>query len=374
MKIGILTVPFNNNYGGFLQAYALLSVLKDLGFDVELINRRHNRKSFGWMVRRFAKNVIKKLLGRHPKFILPNPEREICSKGILMNPFVEKYIAPLSEPFFSTKELVRACEKRYDICIAGSDQLWRPAYVPEIENYFFSFINDDNVKRISYAASFGISDPFYSEKQKKKCGTLISKFSAVSVREKSGVDVIKKMGWKTQSSPQLVLDPTMLLDREHYTSLITSVEVNKNRRVFCYLLDGNVDTVGIVDAVCARLGALKDLIIDPLHWQDESYILPPIEQWLAGFRDALFVVTDSFHGTVFSIIFNKPFVVYVNEKRGRDRFLSLLEELELDGRMVSNVEDLYAALESPIDWEKVNELIEEKKQDSINFLKEALGK
>ncbi len=373
-NVGILTLPFNNNYGGFLQAYALLSVLKKMGFNAEIISRRHNRKSRSWFVKKLAKNLIKKILGRSPVFVIPNPEKTLLFKGAEMMSFVKKYVVPQTQPFFSSRELERNCNGRYDVYLAGSDQLWRPDYVSEIENYFFSFVKDDAAKLISYAASFGVDDPCYTETQKKECGRLIARFSAVSVREKSGIDVIKKMGWKTQFPPEQVLDPTLLLGQEHYSSLIADMPRNQEKNVFCYILDGGEKLNKIADAVCNEMKASKKMIIDPYHWQEEAYILPPVEQWLSGFRDASFVVTDSFHGMVFSIIYKKAFVVYVNKERGCDRFYTLLDCLDLRNRIITDAENVKDVVRNAIDWSRVNELLEKRKIDSLFFLKEALDK
>lgn len=370
-RIGVVTLPFNNNYGGYLQAFALVSVLKSFGCEVEVINRRHNRKSLLWFVKKLSKNVAKMLLGRKPQFIVPNPEKEILFKGRLMSSFVEKHI-PCSKPLFSSEEMETYCRGRYDVCVAGSDQLWRPDYVPEIENYFFSFIDDSVIKLVSYAASFGIENPSYSEYQRKICGELFAKFSSVSLRENSGFDVIKNMGWLARKNPRIVMDPTMLLRKEDYLHLIDSEVQRGSQNVLCYVLDYKSQFATLVDKVVKETKLSPNFIMDPIRWTYDFYVLPSIEKWLSAFEETSFVVTDSFHGTVFSILFNKPFIVCVNKGRGQDRFYTLLGHFGLLDRIASTENDVCEILKQNIDWTCVNKILEEKRTESLRYLKDAL--
>lgn len=372
MKIGILTLPFNNNYGGYLQCYALMSILKELNHTPEVVYRKHNRRNVLWSVKQTIKNVIKYIFGRPVPTIFPNQEKELRYKGANIMPFVDKYIAPKTIPLYSDKEFYKVLKNRYDAIIVGSDQVWRPNYVPNIRNYFLSELNDNNVLRISYAASFGSDRPLYSDEEKYDCREAIEKFDAVSIREESGMDVIKSFGWKTQSPPKVVLDPTFLLDKDSYIDKLPKFPSKALGKVFCYVLDKSQNVKDAIVDICNKRNLEVFQIINTDIWSRQDYIMPSIEKWLMGIRDAELVVTDSFHGTVFSIIFNKDFIVFGNESRGKTRFISLLKIFRLEDRFV-DMNNNASINCKPIDWIYVNKRINELREDSINFLEDSLS-
>lgn len=361
MKIGILTLPFNNNYGGYLQAYALMTVLKQEGHEVELIYRQHNKHKFP--VSYYIKTIVKMILGRPHGPLNPTPDNWLRIKGKNLMPFVDKYISPRTKPLYSSIELEAAViGSNYDVVITGSDQLWRPDYVPNIENFFLSFLKNSKTKVISYAASFGTDKPNYTEEQKEICGDAISRFKAVSVREQSGIDVIKNFGWNTAKEPVVVLDPTMLLPKEHYFSLLPNIESPSKGKVFCYVLDNSEEIKAKTNEIVSQLGKEKYEIA---NIQKTGADLPSIETWLSAIRDADFVITDSFHGTVFSILFNKQFVSYANINRGYDRFVTLLEQFNLLDRLNNYTN-------SQTDWKEVNHILKNKQEVSKLYLKQNL--
>ena len=231
MRIGILTLPFNNNYGGYLQAYALMTVLKQMGHNVELIYRRSNKPGIIQKAIYSFKTLAKIILRKPHGTLIMNYERDYKQQGSYMIPFVEKYITPKTRPFYTSKQMKKECEGKYDVVVVGSDQVWRPIYVSQIEDFFFEFITDPHVKKIAYAASFGTATPEYTDVEILRCKKLIADFAAVSIREKSGLNVIKSFGWKTQTPPQVVLDPTFLLPKEIYDNVISNKisSVSKNR-------------------------------------------------------------------------------------------------------------------------------------------------
>lgn len=367
MKIGILTLPFNNNYGGYLQAYALMTVLKKMGHDVELIYRRPKRRPLKYRILNPIKTVIKILLGMpHCGFIM-NQETDLRRDGKLLMPFVDKNIVPRTKPFYTTASMKKSCAGKYDTIIVGSDQVWRPKYLPNIYDFFLEFVEDKNVKKIAYAASFGTSTPEYTEEQKLKCGHLISSFSAISVRENSGLDVIRSFGWKTNSIPQLVLDPTFLLERDKYFEYLLLDESNN---IFCYILDKdekNTELIKLAEQILhtSSFEIMKDSM-------SKSFCQPSIETWLSCIYNSKFVLTDSFHGMVFSIIFNKPFAVCVNHNRGADRFRSLLFQLNLESRIINSKKELETIINKSICWNEVNKKLQAMRLASLHFLTESL--
>lgn len=372
MRIGVLTLPFNNNYGGYLQAYALVTVLKQMGHEPTLINRRFDKPNLVLKFRYIVASLYKSLFKL--EFVpVYNREKIYYTKGEKMLKFVFSNIDSISEPVYSSDALKKDMSQGFDAYIVGSDQVWRPEMVPEIEDYFLRFVCKKGVKRIAYAASFGTSSPIYTLQQIVNCGKYISLFDSISLREESGLSVINKMGWKIHCCPSIVLDPTMLLDKEHYESVLNSNSDACNN-IFCYVLDGNQINKAIIEYAVNLLNLKSYYVIDTEHWKDNNYIMPSIEDWLIGIRNSSFVITDSFHGTVFSIIFNKPFVVYANNVRGKDRFVTLLKYFSLDSRIVDNLSDVKTIVKDKIDWTIVNEKLKVLREYSISFLESSLAK
>ena len=370
MRIGILTLPFNNNYGGFLQAYALMTFIKQMGHDVELINRRANKPAIKQRIIYSLKTIVKILLGMPHGALIMNNERDLNIQGHNMQSFVETYITPKTIPFYSTKQMKKECEGKYDIVVVGSDQVWRPIYVSQIEDFFFEFITDPHVKKIAYAASFGTATPEYTDVEIQRCKKLIADFAAVSIREKSGLDAIKSFGWKTQIPPLVVLDPTFLLPKEIYDNVISNKisSVSKNR-ICCYVLDESSIVDDIIKKVESCLGQPSFNIVDN---KKGTYPKTSIEDWLDNIKNSSFVITDSFHGMVFSIIFNTPFAVFINRTRGADRFDSLLSQLGLEDRVCVSIEDVEHIIPIPINWEKVNQKLSSLIEDSKRFLENSI--
>lgn len=368
MEIGILTLPFNNNYGGYLQAYALMTILKNMGHEVELIYRRHNRRPFSFRLKTNIKNIIKYLLGKRNNFIICDQEKELRQKGEFLMSFVDSKICPKTKPLYSTKELSKTCKERYDAIIVGSDQVWRPDYVPNIENFFLDFVENEDILKIAYAASFGERHPHYTNEQIAQCGELLSHFDIISLREESGKDVIKDFNWDIYTEPAVVLDPTMLLDKEHYESLMFKEKKDKDRYVLSYVLDESRDVQNLTSYVISALNLQEKKIIDTKIWKSPKYKMPSIESWLQAIHDADFVITDSFHGTVFSILFNIPFITYVNKGRGADRFYTLLGHFGLESRMITTLGNVSEILTISIKWEEINKIIQKEKLLSIGLL------
>ncbi len=374
MKIGILTLPFNNNYGGYLQAYALMTILKKMGHEPTLILRRHNKinHSILFHVVYFIKSIIRSLYDFKYYPLIFHTENNFFLRGRKMITFFHRYMQPQTSFIYSTEELRCVCADKFDAYIVGSDQVWRPIYVPSIENFFLDFTKGFSARRIAYAASFGCSKPEYTDHQKEICGILISDFDAVSFREKTGLDIISKFKWNVPNKA-VVLDPTMLLSKEEYFSLLPPKKSKAKNKVFCYILDDNNEVNKIINCLCS-VSDKERFDFFNLQMRKNYYSeIPSIEDWLTGIRDAEYIVTDSFHGMVFSIIFNKPFFIYGNLGRGVDRFNDLLNDLGLENRMVYNYSDLKCAFEQEINWSIVNRKKEELKKISIEFLNQALS-
>lgn len=370
MKIGILTLPFNNNYGGYLQSYALMTVLKQKGHDPTLIMRRHVKKPFSFVdkVKYFVKGIVKSIIKRKPYPCIYNVENTFWRRGKNMQSFLNTYIQPQTKYIYTTDDLRYECYGKYDAFIVGSDQIWRSIYVPGIVgNMYLDFTKGWNVKRISYAASFGTDSPEYTNEEKSLCGELIAQFDAVSVREESGLNVFRNFNWNV-TNPNVVLDPTLLLTKEDYNAILPSINENAKGKIFCYVLDKNNDAQNAIHNIQNKL---KKTLYEIADIQKGDSVLPSIETWLTAIRDSDFVITDSFHGTVFSIIFNKPFVVCVNKERGSSRFDTILEQFDLSTKKYSDSTDINDLFN--IDWSSINRKIQSRVDESKAFIYKSLG-
>lgn len=371
MKIGILTLPLHTNYGGILQAYALQIVLKRMGHDVCIIEKRKSPLRLPLLKAPFVygKRMIKKMIGSPiPIFYEQKTNRE---KPIIQqntNKFICRYIKRKFVDDFSEIK-----ETDFDAIVVGSDQVWRPKYFRDgIEHAYLDFTNGWNIKRIAYAASFGTDEWEYTPKQTKRCGELLKHFDAVSVREDSSVDLCYLHFGVTA---QNVLDPTMLLTKEEYIQLFENTYTLKSEGdLLYYILDETPEKMDLIDNIAAekkmipfRVNSKVKNINAPL----EERIQLPVEQWIRGFYDAKYIVTDSFHACVFSIIFNKPFTVIANVDRGMSRLSSLLRMFNLSERLNTNM--LSHVLDCSIDWLDINRLLIEKRKMSYDFLNKING-
>ena len=363
MKLGIFTQPLHNNYGGLLQCFALQTVLKRMGHDAVVVRRDYAKPKDSLKSR--IKNFIKFCLGYNSKY------KRI---GQYTQYFVNKYIQPQTPKIFSNEEL-KNCKLKYnfDGYVVGSDQVWRPRYSPCITNYFLDFVQNEVKCRVAYAASFGVDEWEFNEEVSRECSKLVKCFNAISVRESSGINLCREY---LGVDATMVLDPTLLLERADYEALVVAEnEVKSKGSLFCYVLDNSKEKSVIIDNIVNISGLIPFQCMPTLKptlknvkCNIESCIYPSVTRWLRSFMDAEMVITDSFHGCVFSIIFNKPFWVVGNEYRGMARFQSLLSIFGLESRLlnVNNLEniDWYA----PIDWGKINLIKSEWQTSSMDFL------
>lgn len=368
MKIGIITQPLHTNYGGLLQNYALQQVLQKLGHDSCTI-RRGRHIPFFTLLRNNIKLFIKRIIRKNYN---PSEKENRIIRRKCEN-FTNKYIKT-TKTVHNNKEIIKIIGKHeFTAYIVGSDQVWRPCYSPCIYNEFLDFCkNAKNVKRIAYAASFGVSNWEYSEEESAKCAELAKQFNAISVREDSGVALCEKyLGVQAEH----LLDPTMLLEKSEYEQLANDEKEEAiDGDLFCYILDSNKEKTDIrnnfektLHYKSFEVKAAKSGLINK-HSDLSEYIVPSPTKWIRAFMDAKMVLTDSFHGCVFSIIFNKPFWVIENRERGNARFDSLLKLFNLEHRRIDINNLGKIDLSTPIDWQQVNTIRDEWKKKSIDFL------
>lgn len=375
MKIAILTQPLHINYGGNLQAFALQSVLKKCGHEVETINYPWPKKNSLWVVLSFIKNYI---YSRKFIFSYTSEEMYIISKE--HRNFIDNNIE-LSSEIINSKYLKKYfLESNFDAVIVGSDQVWRKEYSPCIESFFLDFLEDNsNIIKISYAASFGISQWNFSQSLTKKIYTLIRLFDYISVREDTGVELLRN---HVGVNSIQVLDPTLLLTEKDYEKFLK--KTNKKSYIFSYILDSTESKTKFLNIAKNNLGIdvlnilpvknKKDKLF--LSSDDYSYYMyKSVEEWLSGIKYADYIITDSFHGMVFSILFKKQFVVLANKERGVSRFTSLLGKLGLMDRLILDLENINITniFENSINYSGVDEKLSIERDKSFDFLMQSIS-
>jgi polysaccharide pyruvyl transferase WcaK-like protein len=353
MKIRILTQPIGHNIGGILQNFALMTVCKKFSDDVKTFN-----------------------IPMPKPIYFPVLKYGACVKRIFLKIFFDRRTIVrwwLEERPFripQEKDVVRLgyCKKlkrldMEDSCfIFGSDQIWRKVMSPRLMTYFGDFLKND-VPRIAYAASFGVDYWQFDENETGKIIPLLKMFKAISVREESAVQLLKERGIETL----LVLDPTMLLNTDDYGRLETEVsrDYAKEKHIFVYCLDEHLNQKDV-------LHQLEQTINIPLLSLNQKNL--QIDMWLSAMRTAEYVITDSFHGTVFSILFHKKFIVVANEQRGLTRLQSLLKMFGLENRLIMSFENFDCEkLDAEINYESVDAVLNREREKSFSFLRKNLS-
>ena len=358
MKYGIITQPLLNNFGGTLQNFALQQAIKKLGGDAITLDYLPY-KSIGQVILSLAYNIVLSFKGQQRSLIECLPAR----RDKYVHSFLESHVncsAPIRK---YSQELID--NYRLDGIIVGSDQVWRPKYNQDvIEDMFLGFTEQSNIKRIAYAASFGVSSWEYDSKLQKRCSALINKFDAVSVRELDGVSLCKEY-FKVNAS--LVPDPTILLDQDDYLCLFDNNANEAKDYLYTYILNESEEKNSYIVKVSEALHKeTKNVSV-------KSNLDCSIEQWVANIANASYVITDSFHGTVFSIIFHKPFVVIENTSRGSSRMVSLLESTGLEDRMVKEKDLVEGFIPSQfINWSDVEQKLGSLRKTGEEFLRNNL--
>ena len=366
MNIGILTLPFNSNYGGILQGYALQTAIEHLGHSAFHINKpAHHSLPFCLRPIAYAKRLVEqKIQGKNKRILFEEYQNAIV---VHTNEFVRQYLH-----LWKDGRTESVTEEDFDALVVGSDQVWRKAFWPDVRQAFLSFTSSWNVKRVAYAASFGLDSWQYDEKLTRECAQLLSQFDAVSTREASGVELCRNyLGCEAQQMP----DPTLLLQQEDYAQLIKGEQSHPNS-LFVYLLEKNEMSDKIIDAVARRTSLKPYQLIasDDIRLSVAECVRPRVETWLKGFADASMVLTNSFHGCVFSILFGKPFIVVGKTVAGITRISSLLEQFGFQNNMIDEkAPDLDHLMINETDTPLVKERLSQLRQQGYAFLNASLS-
>lgn len=372
MRIGVTTAWTTiSNYGQILQAYALQKYLISIGHDVFLIkydyafeaaNLREKRQ-------RTLMGSIKLMLRKY--LIFDFLEKYIFDRRGFI-PFKNKNIN--FSKLYKTLEQLKADPPPADVYITGSDQIWGTS-IARLEPFFLDFGNNE-MKRIAYAPSFGRATLLDDEIN--RLSRLIQRFDAVGVREITGVDICRSLGFE---NAEWVPDPTILLKKEQWEKLASGLILFKTGRtkIFVYIVgsDSSNELIGravhLIDPD-AEIICVSDRR-DPMANADLT-----IGEWIKSLSSADYVVTNSFHGTMFCLLFNKEFITLKRSgqktKKMNVRVTSLLHQMELDSRLLECInESVIDRIKSnPVDWRRVNSDMEKWRKVGVDFLERNLYK
>ncbi|MCC8088717.1 MAG: polysaccharide pyruvyl transferase family protein [Rikenellaceae bacterium] len=353
----------NDNYGQILQLFALQKSLSKLGHNVYLIRYDMYRPylTVGRKLKRYLKifnlsklfSYSKKLINN--RFLKTPPEFHSRNFDTFFNDHI-KY----TEKIYSGKEL-KADPPYADIYITGSDQVWY-----SVDDIFFLNFGTAAAKRMSYAASFGPSD--FQGVNLRLVRDYLGKIDYVTVREKKGLDICKRAG---RTDALCVPDPTLLLPREEYDKLFVNDDKSDttNKYILIYLL-GNQCKLDLNQVYeFARENKLQVKYVASQGWVDEyEKIYPTIGEWLRDISNAEYIITNSFHGCVFSILYNKLFKVALLSGRHsgmNTRIETLLGEFKLEDRILNDDIERIAA---PLNYNAINDLIEKQRNEILDYL------
>lgn len=347
--VGIIGFWYGENYGSLLTYYALNKTIEKLGKSVLMIKNPHS-----------------------------NPHTKKIS-AIKANAFGEQhYNISKIRRIWELSELNTIC----DTFVLGSDQVWRPSLYRGYKNTFFLGFANKFKRKIAYAASFGLDKLEIPTMETLRLKYYLKKFNAISVREKSGINILKNT---FNIDSQLVLDPIFLCSLSEYENLIKESNNSKeDNYVLSYILDPTNKKKDITSNIKNKLNK-KNVFITDFHrgitLKQSGHLSNDIKEtmcvpdFLAYYKNSDFVITDSFHGTCLAIIFKKPFISIANPQRGTTRFESLLSKLNLMDRLVYKPEDAInnPRLLEPIDYDKVYEILDKEKERSLKWIEDALN-
>ncbi len=349
MRIGLMTFLHNDNYGSILQAWALQQTLTDMGHDVVHIDYAPSRQE-----------KIRNLLtsGNSPRLVIEGVVKRSAT-GKMHGGFDDFRRANIrtTAPCRDRADL-KAVSADFDVLVCGSDQIWSPVWLNPA--YFLDF---SDLPKVAYAPSLGVQ-ALPNRRKQQRIGSMVRRFSAVSVREQEGAGLIRQMA---HIAPAVMPDPVMLVPRETWQSVMSD-DVPQKPYLLCYFIGDNPSYWENVRAIAERKGLNVHVIPRTEGARASGYALEenvPPQRWLALINGAERIVTDSFHGAAFSAILNKPCAILRRYREDdpeskNSRIDNLLRTLN-----VTN-------LESP-DWNAVNARLAENAASARAWLADALS-
>ncbi len=383
-KVGIVSCYFKHNYGSMLQAYATQKVLDNMEIPNETINIDENIDFANGKKKYYMSQItnipfIKSKLGmvklKLDKKINKNLGNNIQIRDNKYKEFEKNF--KLTKPYKTYKELSAQCANYSDV-IVGSDQLWLPVNV--VADYYTLNWVPDNVNKVSYATSFGVST--VPDKYKNDYKKFLNRINCLSTREEAGIKLVEQL---SDNKATLVCDPTLLLNKEEWMDIQKEEPIIKEKYILCYFLGKNIEHRKFAERLKEKTGCK----IVSLNHADEyvkysdkfcdyaPYDIGPAE-WINLIRNAEYVCTDSFHGTVFSLINNTKFFTFerYSNKNSKvstnSRIYSLLGIVDLKERILSGTENVDDVIKMQINFDNVNEKLDKFRESSKGFLKNSI--
>ena len=383
--VGIVSCYFKNNYGSILQAYATKKFLDDNNIKNETINISKNKDFKKGKIKYYIQNIynfkfIKSKIGMIKLKIYKSFIKDLNKNIKLRNEKFDEFRKKinLSLEYTNYKELSKESGKKYDTVIVGSDQLWLPVNV--VSDYYTLNWVSDTIKKVSYSTSFGVSN--IPKKYHKKYKFFLKKINYLSVREDSGANMIKEI---TNKDAKIVCDPTILLTKDKWDEIAGKNRIIKGKYILCYFLGNNLDNIKFLKELKRKTGfkiVSLNYLDEYVKYLDEIsditlYDIGPSE-WLNLIKNAEMVCTDSFHGTVFSLIYNVNFFTFRRNKNNRystnSRIDSILNKLDVNNRIINGYEKIDDLINNKIDFKKVNKNLKTFRNESEKWLVDILKK
>lgn len=384
-KVAVVSCYFQHNYGSMLQALATQEILNIMNIPNETIcidelrKEIHDAKMRYFKSRMFSGDVIKDKFGYLKLLVAQKLNKNLGEKIVLRKKCFEAYSKSrfhVSRLYGSKAELGQHA-KDYAAFLVGSDQLWLPSNIAA-DYYTLSYVPDE-VRKIAYATSFGVST--LPKQQAEAAKQFIPRIDCLSVREQSGQKLIKDL---LGIDAKLVCDPTLLLTRDQWGTLVEDKRLIKEKYIFCYFLGDNQFSRDCANFLWEKTGykivALQHLdmyVRSDVKFADEApYQIDP-DGFVNLIRHAEFVCTDSFHGTVFSLIHHKNFFTFrrfwkASTMSTNSRIYSLLNVLDCEYRLIESTADFKNALHKPLDAGSMEARLNDFRKDSLAFLEGSL--
>lgn len=364
-QAGLITCHNIKNYGSIFQTYATSKIFERAGYQVTVLDYQRpgtDKDGFRAKIKAESRLAHKPIL----KWFFPKLlDLSLNNIYRVFDSFVERYIK-LSASFDSNKGM-QECGLPYDIYISGSDQIWNSSINGSIIGpYFLDFVPDSSIK-ISFASSFGKTklDPYEIDETKR----LLSRYDCITTREESGAKIVQDLGIKAKA----ILDPTMWLRKEDWEVLKEKVKT-PSKYILVYQLHGNKEFDNYVRALekkykmpCLRIDLYYHYVIKA----GRHVICPTPGQVISLIENAAYVVTDSFHMTVFSILFHKKFISLYSENSFSDRINNILLWLNLLDRHVDNYQD-FNTLCDEINYDQIDKILTETRNGLWEWLMETI--
>lgn len=348
MKIGLLTYHHSTNIGAMMQTYATCRALIELGHEVVIVDIRQPERHRQGIIMELSKIVF----GKHQKDL---------------DSFEKHFYPPLTRRYLSVEEL-RIDPPKVDCLVVGSDQTWNPEISKEMAMAYFLDFGGENLKRFSYASSFGMDYWKQNSDLTNDVFKALQQFENISVRERTAVKICRDT---FMIDADLVADPTLLFNC--YPEI--TGDVKPKSELLCYKLQRNEDFYRNIDAFKHIMDLPARLLNNFIPVRGLRYTYPPsVRDWIRRIGGAEFVLTDSFHGVAFSLLYQRQFVV-IRCHDGRDsRFEDLLHELDLDNRVFDSMSDLVSCddYKEKIDYDKVAPKLSKIRNSSWDYLRKAL--